>query len=122
MSGKVALVGAALLVGAAAPSPKAELVLNCYLTQSGDLGMGQFVRHLQIFPDRGIVSIADGVRGAPPTYVGAGRLVAFDAKHVVYDFASPRSGGRTEIDRTTGVLTYRGDRAAVSGTCQPSEL
>ena len=118
----LALAGAALLISAAAPLPRAELVLNCYLIQSGDLGMGQFVRHLEVFPERGIVSIADGIRGSAPQYIGAGRLIAFDAKHVVYDFASPRSGGRTEIDRLTGALSYRGDRAAVSGSCQPSEL
>lgn len=118
----LALAGATLLAGAAAPLPPAELVLNCYLAQSGDLGIGQFVRHLEIFTDRGIVSISDGMRGAPPQFVGNGKLVAFDAKHVVFDFASPRSGGRTEIDRATGALNYRGDRAAVRGSCQPSEL
>lgn len=118
----VALAGAGFLVGAAAPLPAAELVLNCYLAQSGDLGIGQFVRHLEVFPDRGIVSISDGMRGGPPQFVGNGKLVAFDAKHVVFDFASPRSGGRTEIDRATGTLAYRGDRAAVRGSCQPSEL
>lgn len=118
----MALVGAGLAVGAAAPLPPAELVLNCYLAQSGDLGIGQFVRHLEIFPDRGIVSISDGVRGAPPQFIGNGKLVTLDAKRVVFDFASPRSGGRTEIDRATGALAYRGDRAAVRGSCQPSEL
>ena len=106
----------------AAPLPPAELVLNCYVAQSGDLSIGQFVRHLEIFPDRGIVSIADGLRGAAPQFIGNGKLVAFDAKRIVYDFASPRSGGRTEIDRTTGALLYHGDRALVRGSCQASEL
>ena len=118
------LVGGAvaMMLGAAGPLPPAALVLNCYLAQSGDLGMGQFVRHLEIFPDRGIVSVADGLRGAAPQFLGNGRLVTFDAKHIVYDFASPRSGGRTEIDRQTGALQYQGDRAAVRGSCQVSEL
>ena len=118
---RLALVGA-LAAGAAAPLPPAELVLNCYLTQSGDLGIGQFVRHLEVFPDRGIVGISDGLRGSAPQFVGNGRLVTFDAKRVVFDFASPRSGGRTEIERATGTLVYRGDRAAVRGSCQPAEL
>ncbi|MDP9095253.1 MAG: hypothetical protein M3N26_01635 [Pseudomonadota bacterium] len=117
-----ALAGMALLAGGAAPLPQAELVLNCYVSQSGDLGLGQFVRHLEIFPDRGIVSISDGVRGSPPQFVGNGRLVAFDAKRIVFEFASPRSGGRTEIDRASGALSYTGDRAAVRGSCQTSEL
>ena len=96
--------------------------MNCYLTQSGDLGIGQFVRHLEVFPDRGIVGISDGLRGSAPQFVGNGRLVTFNAKRVVFDFASPRSGGRTEIERATGTLVYRGDRAAVRGSCQPAEL
>jgi hypothetical protein len=110
------------LVLAAAPLPPAQLVLNCYVAQSGDFMLGQFVRHLEIFPDRGVVSVSDGLGGAPPQFIGNGRLVAFDAARVVYDFASPRSGGRTEIDRKTGTLLYHGDRALVRGSCQRSEL
>ena len=106
----------------AAPQPGAQLVLNCYVAQSGDLALGQFVRHLEIFPDRGIVSISDGLGGAPPSFVGNGKLITFDANQIVYDFASPRSGGRTEIDRKTGTLLYHGDRAVVRGSCQPSQL
>ncbi len=102
--------------------PSAQLVLNCYVAQSGDLAIGQFVRHLEIFPDRGIVSVSDGLGGAPPQFIGNGKLVTFDAAHIVYDFASPRSGGRTEIDRKTGTPLYHGDRALVRGSCQPSEL
>ena len=96
--------------------------MNCYVSQSGDLGTGQFVRHLEIFPDRDLVSIADGIRGAPPRFIGNGKLVQFDATHIVFDFASPRSGGRTEIDRRSGTLLYHGDRALVRGSCQVSEL
>jgi len=110
-----------LLLGAA-PPPQAGFVLNCYLAQSGDLTIGQFVRHLEIFPDRGIVSISDGLQGAPPHFIGNGQLITLDAGHLVYDFASPRSGGRTEIDRKTGAFLYHGDRALVRGSCQPSEL
>lgn len=117
-AGVVAL--SAVLMGAA--PPPAQLVLNCYVSQSGDLSMGQFVRHLEVFPDRGIVSIADGLNGAPPQFIGNGKLVAFDANRVVFDFASPRSGGRTEIDRRSGTLLYHGDRALVRGSCQASEL
>ena len=112
---------AALLLGAA-PLPPPELVLNCYVSQSGDLAMGQFVRHLEIFPDRGIVSVADGLNGGPPRFIGNGKLIAFDASKVVFDFASTTSGGRTEIDRHSGTLLYHGDRALVRGSCQASEL
>ena len=115
-------LGAPTLLAAAPLPPPAQLVLNCYVAQSGDLTLGQFVRHLEIFPDRGIVSISDGLGGAPPQFVGNGRLVTFDAVRIIYDFASPRSGGRTEIDRKTGILLYHGDRALVRGSCQPSEL
>ena len=107
---------------AAAPTAPPALVLNCYVAQSGDLTLGQFVRHLEIFPDRGIVSISDGLRGGPPQFIGNGKLVAFDAARVVFDFASPRSDGRTEIDRRSGTLLFHGDRALVSGSCQPSTL
>lgn len=110
-----------MLLGAA-PPPPAALVLNCYVSQSGDLGLGQFVRHLEVFPDRGIVSVADGVRGEAPRFIGNGRLIAFDANRVVYDFASSTSGGRTEIDRHAGTLLYSGDRARVRGSCQASKL
>ena len=121
-AGVCALALAGPLPLAAAPLPPAQLVLNCYVAQSGDLTLGQFVRHLEIFPDRGIVSISDGLSGAPPQFIGNGKLITFDAAHVVYDFASARSGGRTEIDRKTGTLLYHGDRALVRGSCQPSQL
>ena len=122
LAGVSALALATPVSLAAAPLPAAQLVLNCYVAQSGDLTLGQFVRHLEIFPDRGIVSISDGLGGAPPQFIGNGKLVAFDAARVIYDFASPRSGGRTEIDRKTGALLYHGDRALVRGSCQPSQL
>lgn len=122
MTRTIALLATTAAVCAAAPPPPAALVLNCYVAQSGDLSIGQFVRHLEFFPDRGIVTIADAMRGGAPQFVGNGKLVAFDAKHIVFDFASPRSGGRTEIDRGTGALMYQGDRALVRGSCQPSEL
>ena len=117
----IALVAAAASLCAAAPPP-AALALNCYVAQSGDLSIGQFVRHLDFFPDRGIVAIADGMHGGAPQFVGNGKLVTFDAKHIVFDFASPRSAGRTEIDRATGALMYQGDHALVRGSCQASEL
>ena len=120
--GRFGWIAAGLGLMGAAPLPPAQLVLNCYVAQSGDLGMGQFVRHIEIFPDRGIVSISDGLRGAAPRFVGNGKLVQFDAARVVFDFASPRSGGRTEIDRNSGTLLYHGDRALVRGSCQVSEL
>lgn len=110
------------IVLAAAPLPRAQVVLNCYVSQSGGLAIGQFVRHLEVFPDRGIVSISDGLGGASPQFIGNGKLITFDAAQIVYDFASARSGGRTEIDRKTGMLLYHGGSADVRGSCQPSEL
>lgn len=118
----LALAPLAILLMAAAAAAPGDLVLNCYVAQSGDLSMGQFVRHLVIRPSRGVVSISDGIGGAPPSFVGNGRLLSFDATRVVFDFASPRSAGRTEIDLRTGALAYDGDRARVRGSCQRSEL
>ncbi len=101
----------------------AEFVLDCYLDQSGQLGIGQFVRHLQVYPGRGIVSIADGPRGgAAPRFVGNGRLVVLDAARLIFDFESPSSTGRTEIDRRSGAFRYADGRTVISGSCQPSSL
>lgn len=110
----------ALLV--AAPARQPGLVLDCYVTQSGRLGLGQFVRHLEIRPARALVVIADALRGGPPRWVGNGRLVFLDADRLVYDFASSTSAGRTEVDRRTGAFVYRDGPNVISGTCQPSGL
>lgn len=107
---------------AAAPAQPANLVLNCYLVETGRLGLGQFVRHLEVRPARSLVVIADGLRGGPPRWVGNGHLVALDANRLVYDFASSLSAGRTEIDRRSGAFHYSDGRTAITGTCQPSGL
>ena len=109
------------LVAAAAPA-KPDLVLDCYVVQSSDIGLGQFVRHLVVRPDRAVVVIADGLRGAAPRWVGNGRLVSLDADRLIYDFASSLSAGRTEIDRHTGAFSYSDGRSVVRGSCQQSSL
>ena len=100
----------------------APTVLNCYVVQSSALGLGQFVRHLRIDKETGVVSISDGLRGGAVRFIGNGQLVAFDAARIVFDYESAESSGRTTIDRRSGRLLYRDGRATVSGSCQPGEL
>ncbi len=116
---RLALAGLPLI--AAAPAPPL-VVLDCYLVQSGSSGLGQFVRHLEINQSRAVVAIADGIGGGPPRFVGNGRLVSLDADHVIYDFASQSSAGRTEIDRRSGAFIYRDGRTVISGSCQAPSL
>ena len=106
----------------AAPTRQPNLVLDCYVTQSSQPGLGQFVRHLEVRPARALVVIADGLRGGPLRWVGNGRLVFLDASRVVYDFASANSAGRTEIDRRSGAFSYSDGRNVISGTCEQSNL
>lgn len=96
----------------------ADLVFDCYVVQSSSLGLGQFVRHLRVSPERRVVSVSDGVRGGAPRFLGDGRLVALDPARLVFDFASATSSGRTEIDRQSGAFRYRDGRTVISGTCQ----
>jgi hypothetical protein len=114
----------ALLVAAPAkqPAKQQDLVLDCYVTQSDRLRLGQFVRHLEVRPGQELVVIADELRGGPLRWVGNGRLVSLDADRLVYDFESSNSAGRTEIDRRTGAFIYRDGRSVISGTCEPSGL
>ena len=107
---------------AAAPAPPAGLVLDCYVEQTGRLGLGPFVRHLQVDPERGVVSIADGLRGGAPQFLGNGRLIALDPARLVFDFASTASAGRTTIDRRSGAFRYEDGRIVITGTCQESTL
>ncbi|MDP9096397.1 MAG: hypothetical protein M3N26_07605 [Pseudomonadota bacterium] len=109
------------LLLSAAP-PQAALALDCYVTQSDSLGLGPFVRHLDVIPERRVVTIADGLHGATPRFVGNGRLITLDADRLVFDFASTRSAGRTEIDRRSGAFRYLDGRVVLSGTCQASSL
>ena len=106
----------------AAPARDADLVMDCYVVQSNGLSLGQFVRHLEVHQDRGVVTIADSVRGAAPRFIGNGQLVTLDAERLIYDFASSSSAGRTEIDRRTGDFLYSDGRAIIRGTCQQSAL
>ena len=126
MPKQITVVALAPLLLAAAPAassnPEPPLVLNCYVVQSGDLTLGQFVRHLEVHPDRGIVSVSDAMQGRSPRWLGNGKLVTLDADHLVYDFASTLSAGRTEIDRRSGNFTYNDGRTVIEGSCQPSTL
>lgn len=104
------------LAGAAAPAD--HLVLDCYLRQSGSLGLGQFVRHLTVVPEQGLVLIADGLGGGTPQFVGNGHLVALDASRLVYDYRGAGSSGRTEIDRRSGAFVYRDGPREITGRCE----
>ncbi len=117
-----ATLALAPLILIAAPAAKPDLVLDCYVTQSSNVELGQFVRHLEVRPSRATVVIADGLRGGAPRYVGNGKLIALDDDRVVYDFASSMSAGRTQIDRRTGAFNYSDGRTVVRGTCQQSAL
>lgn len=103
----------------AAPAPP-DLAMDCYVMQSSNVGLGQFVRHLQVRPESALVVIADGLRGGTLRWVGNGRLVSLDQDRLVYDFESSLSAGRTEIDRRTGAFRYNDGRSVVRGTCQQS--
>ena len=114
------IVVTAQLVAAQAAQP--DLVMDCYVTQSSNVGLGQFVRHIEVRPARAVVVIADGLRGGAPKFIGNGRLVTLDADRLVYDFASSASAGRTQIDRRTGAFSYSDGQSVVRGTCQASAL
>lgn len=116
----VPLLASAQLV--AVPASQPDLVMDCYVTQSSNVGLGQFVRHIEVRPGRAVVVIADGLRGGAPRWVGNGRLVALDADRLIYDFASSTSAGRTQIDRRTGAFSYSDGRNVVRGTCEQSGL
>lgn len=121
MSGLAAwALGPVLL--AAAPAAPPELVLDCYVVQSGDFGLGQFVRHIEVHAGSGRVTVSDSLRGGPLRFLGDGRLVSLDPAWLVFDVASPQSSGRTQIDRRSGAYSYSDGRVVVSGTCQQSAL
>jgi hypothetical protein len=129
VSGLAALaLGPALLAAAPAPAPPpapasgSDLVLDCYVMQSGDLSIGQFVRHIEVHANSGVVSVADSVRGGPLRFLGNGQLISLDATRLVFDVASSASSGRTEIDRGSGAYVYNDGRVVIRGTCQPSAL
>ncbi len=107
---------------AAAPARAPAVAFNCYLVQSGNVALGQFVRHIQVDTETGLVSLADGLRGGAMRWVGNGRLVAIDDERLVFDFASPSSSGRTEIDRKSGAYLYNDGRTVIRGACQLAEL
>lgn len=125
------LLAALLLAGSqvwAAPPPRPapaaapDVVIDCYLTQSSAIQLGQFVRHLRVQPKRGVVSISDGVRGGTVRFLGDGHIVSFDADRLVYDFASYSSSGRTVIDRKTGGFQYSDGHSSITGSCQEGGL
>lgn len=125
MTGLAALtLGPVLLAAAPAPAPGAgsDLVLDCYVVQSGDLSVGQFVRHIEVHVGSGTVSVADSLRGGPLRFLGNGQLISLDATRLVFDVASPASSGRTEVDRRSGAYVYNDGRVVIRGTCQPSVL
>lgn len=119
-----AAIGSVMLAASPAPMPRppSDLVLDCYVVQYGSASAGQFVRHLQVHPGRGVVSVSDSVRGRAPRFIGDGHLVTLDSQRLIYDFGSSTSSGQTTVDRTTGAFLYRDGRNVISGTCHEGGL
>lgn len=115
------LLAAAIALTAGPAASSRTLVLNCYLRQFGVGGIVDFVRHLD-FDGAGGVGISDDL-GAGFVYLGRGRLLRSDKLRIAFDFASPLSAGRTEIDRRTGMFRYTGGAfTAITGTCAVSPM
>ncbi len=117
-------LGSIALVAAPSRMPQAptDLVLDCYVVQYGNASAGQFVRHLHVHPERGVVSISDSVRGRGPRFIGDGHLVTLDSERLVYEFGSTASSGQTTVDRRSGTFLYRDGRNVISGSCREGGL
>jgi hypothetical protein len=112
-----------LLTVAAAPARAESFVLICYLYYSGSGSTGQFTRRLDIDKAAKRVAIADDTNRTgfkPLGYYGT--LVTADENTIVFDYASPRSIGRTTINRRDGTATFSDQHVVGRGTCSPSEL
>ena len=122
---RVILFGAALALGlaVAAPARAGDIVLNCYLFQSGSGPGSQFIRRLDIDSKSGTVAIADDTTRTGFKPLGAyGKIVTLDDASIVFDYASSRSSGRTTVDRKAGTYYYTDGRIVDRGTCTPSNF
>lgn len=113
----------ALTIAASDPARAGDVVLNCYLFQSGSGTSAQFIRRLDIDTKSGTVAIADDFDRTGFKPLGAyGKLVTADDDSIVFDFASPRSSGRTTIDRRAGTYYFTDGRIVARGNCAPSNF
>lgn len=118
------LLGAALALALATrPARAGDIVLNCYIFQTGSGTSAQFIRRLDIDSKSGTVAIADDTDRTGFKPLGAyGKLVNADESSIVFDFASTRSSGRTTIDRKAGTYYYTDGRVVARGDCKPSNF
>ena len=113
------LLLAAALALSPVPASARDLVLICYLRQFASGAAIDFIRRLDFEPG-GTVGIADDL-GSGFQYLGRARLLRSDKLVIAFDFASPLSAGRTQIDRRTGAFHYSGEAfTSISGTCSVS--
>ncbi len=98
-----------------------DLVLVCYLRQSGGGVPSSFIRRVEIDVKDATVSLADspGAGFLPLGYYG--RLVTMDKNTIVFDYASPTSSGRSTINRTDGAFFFTDQKSVTRGTCATSE-
>lgn len=117
-------VAALALLGAmAGPAWAGDVVLNCYLVQTGSGTSGQFIRRVDVDTKAGTVAIADDFDRTGFKPLGAyGKVVTADDDSIVFDFASPRSSGRTTIDRKAGTYHFTDGRVVARGNCVPSNF
>ena len=119
----VRLLVALILAVASRPALADEIVLNCYLFQSGSGSSGQFVRRIEVDTQAGTVAIADDTTRSGFKPLGAyGKVVTVDDDSIVFDFSSSRSSGRTTIDRHAGTYAFTDGRIVLRGTCSPSNF
>jgi hypothetical protein len=116
-------LGFAAGVALAAPARAGDILLNCYLLQSGAGRALRFVRRLDIDSRSRSVAIADdldrtGFRGRD----AYGRLVSADADRIVFDYTSFDSSGRTTIDRRSGTYFFSDGRIVLRGNCVATDF
>jgi hypothetical protein len=111
------------LVAASSSARAGDIVLNCYLFQSGSGASAQFVRRVDVDTQAGTVAIADDTNRTGFKAIGVyGKVVTADDDSIVFDFSSSRSSGRTTIDRHAGTYAYTDGRIVLRGSCSPSNF
>ncbi|HYZ62856.1 MAG TPA: hypothetical protein VE650_10415 [Acetobacteraceae bacterium] len=116
------LAALVLTFAGARAAQASDMVLICYLWQSGGGGMPtQLIRRIEIDTKERRVAIADntGAGFQPLGYYG--KLVSSDEAGIVFDYASPQSTGRGTINLGDGSYTYRDGKVVTTGHCAPSQ-
>jgi len=118
------LAGIALAsAGVGSPARAGDIILNCYLVQSGSGTSARFIRRLDIDTKSGTVAIADDYNRTGFKPLGAyGKLVNADDDTIVFDYASSQSSGRATVDRKAGTYSYSDGRIVARGNCVPSNF